>query len=206
MKLNKKFTLFALAILPIPFTSQAPLAKWSDVRQEDGCEEASAVMAMAWTNGEKAISKITAEKEIVAISDFELKKYGQFHDVALKDLRQWVFLDYFKYNAKKVRVVENIKLADIKKELSAGHLVLVPTNGQALKNPYYKSPGPERHMLVIKGYDAAKKEFIVNDSGTKRGESYRYGENILFSAIRAYPTGDHLPIVGTKKVMLAVER
>ncbi len=206
INLNKQIFVFALAILPVPFTSQAPLAQWSDSRQQDGCEEAGAVMAMSWVGGQKTISKEEAKKAIVTISDFELKKYGEYRDVALSDLRKWVFVDYFKHDEKKVWVVENISLADIKKELTKGNLVLVPTDGRLLKNPYFTAPGPERHLLVIKGYDKTKKEFITNDPGTKRGENYRYKEAVLFKAIRAYPTGYHLPIKKIEKKMLVVEK
>lgn len=204
--INKKSWLLAIAILPLPFTTQAPFAQWSDSRQQDGCEEAGAIMAMAWIDGQKTISKDEAKKKIIAISDFELKNYGEYRDVSLVDLRKWVFIDYFKYDAKKVRVVENVSLLDIKKELAKGNLVLVPTNGRALKNPHFKAPGPERHLLVLKGYDKIKKEFITNDPGTRWGENYRYKETILFKAIQAYPTGYHLPIKEIKKVMLVMEK
>ncbi|MDD3301790.1 MAG: C39 family peptidase [Patescibacteria group bacterium] len=203
---NKQIMVFALAILPVPFTSQAPFAQWSDSRQQDGCEEAGAIMAMAWTEGKKTLSKEEAKKAIIAISDFELKNYGEYRDVSLEDLRQWVFIDYFKYDEKKVRVVKNITLADLKKELAKGNLVLVPADGRALKNPYFTAPGPERHVLLIKGYDQKKKQFITNDAGTRRGENYRYSENVLFKAIRAYPTGYHLPIKKIEKKMLVIEK
>ena len=203
---NKQILVFALAILPVPFTSQAPFAQWSDSRQQDGCEEAGAVMAMAWVKDQKTLSKAEAKKAIINISDFELKKYGEYRDVSLEDLRKWVFIDYFKYDAKKVRVVEKITLADIKKELAKGNLVLVPADGRALKNPYFTAPGPERHILLIKGYDQKKKQFITNDAGTRRGENYRYSETVLFKAIRAYPTGYHLPIKKVEKKMLVVEK
>lgn len=203
---NKQILVFALAILPVPFTSQAPFAQWSDSRQQDGCEEAGAVMAMAWVKDQKTLSKAEAKKAIINISDFELKKYGEYRDVSLEDLRKWVFIDYFKYDAKKVRVVEKITLADIKKELAKGNLVLVPADGRALKNPYFTAPGPERHVLLIKGYDQKKKQFITNDAGTRRGENYRYSETVLFKAIRAYPTGYHLPIKKVEKKMLVVEK
>ncbi|MFZ4648873.1 MAG: C39 family peptidase [Patescibacteria group bacterium] len=204
--LNKQILAFALAILPVPFTTQAPLAQWSDSRQQDGCEEAGAVMAMSWAQGEKTISKEAAKKAIIAISDFELKKYAEYRDVALDDVRKWIFIDYFKYDAKKVRVVENIKLENIKSELVKGNLVLVPTDGRLLKNPYFTAPGPLTHLLVIKGYDKVKKEFITNDPGTRRGENYRYKESVLFKAISAYPTGHHLPIKKIEKKMLVVEK
>ena len=85
-------------------------------------------------------------------------------------------------------------------------MVLVPTNGQALGNPYYRPPGPERHYLVIKGYDSRTEEFITNDPGTKRGQDYRYKQDVLFKAIRDYSSGYHEPIKDIRKVMIVVEK
>src|SRR5437016_6068593 len=42
--------------LPVPFTVQAPFADWQDPRQEDACEEASALMAVYWAQ-EKTLTK-----------------------------------------------------------------------------------------------------------------------------------------------------
>ncbi len=61
-------------------------------------------------------------------------------------------------------------------------------------------------MLVIRGYDQANKEFITNDSGTRRGELYRYNEEVLYQAIRDYLTGYHKPIDKVEKVMMVVEK
>ena len=58
--------------------------------------------------------------------------------------------------------------------------VIISEYGRALGNPYYKSPGPIHHMLVIKGY--GKDSFITNDSGTKRGLNYPYSFNVLYNA------------------------
>ena len=52
----------------VPFTSQAPTGQWSDERQQDGCEEASALMAMYWVQG-KSLSSQEALTKILAISD-----------------------------------------------------------------------------------------------------------------------------------------
>jgi hypothetical protein len=188
----------------VPFISQAPLAQWSDSRQQDGCEEASAIMAMAWVKGDKTINKTTARNAIVKISDFEKKNYGEYRDVNVSDVVDWIFKDWFKYD--KVRVLKDATLEQIKKELVKGNLILAPTNGQALKNPNFKAPGPERHMIVIKSYDAKTKKFITNDPGTRNGENYKYSEVVLFKAIRAYPTGYHKKIVGTEKSVIIVEK
>lgn len=61
-------------------------------------------------------------------------------------------------------------------------------------------------MVLIKGYDPATKQFITNDAGTQNGENYRYNETVFFNAIRDYPTGHHVPIVGVEKTMLVVRK
>ena len=150
-------------LLNVPFTPQAPFGDWGDSRQQDGCEEASALMAMRWVQN-KAVTLAEAEKEIIAISDYEFQKYGNFHDTSVKDTIDRIFRGYFNYN--NVTAKYDIDAEDIKNELSQGNLVIVPANGQKLKNPYYTPPGPLHHMLVIRGYDNKTGEFFTNDPGT----------------------------------------
>src|SRR3989344_7509187 len=71
-------------LLNVPFTPQAPFGDWGDSRQQDGCEEASALMAMRWVQG-RGLSKDEALKEILAISDYETATYGHFHDTSAQD-------------------------------------------------------------------------------------------------------------------------
>lgn len=191
----------SLILLDAPFTSQAPFGEWSDQRQQDGCEETSALMAVAWARGEK-LSKKKAKKEILAIAEYEKNKYGSFADTNAEDTVIRIIKGYFGYG--KSKVLENISVDQIKAELYKGNLVLVPCNGRRLGNPNYTAPGPERHMLVIRGYDLVKKEFITNDGGTRKGENYRYKDDILFKAIVDYPTGDHEPIEKESKTMIIV--
>lgn len=190
-------------LLNVPFTPQAPFGKWSDQRQQDGCEEASSFMALKWVQGKK-LTKAEAEKTIIGISDFLLKKYGEYRDIGTADIIKWIFNDYFKYN--KVFLVKDVKVKDIITQLKKGNLVLTPMDGQALHNPNFKRPGPPRHMIVIRGYDPLKDEFITNDPGTRNGELYRYKAKVLFSAIRDYPTGYHEKIGVVRKTMVVVEK
>ncbi len=44
----------------VPFTVQAPLGDWTDARQQDGCEEASVLMAMAWVRDEEFVNEVDA--------------------------------------------------------------------------------------------------------------------------------------------------
>ena len=190
-------------LLDVPFTSQAPFGEWDDPRQQDGCEEASVLMAIAWAR-EEELNKENAKKEILAIAEYEKNKYGSFVDTDVHDTVDRIILGYFGYE--KSKAIENITLDNIKAELYKGNLVLVPCNGRKLGNPNYTPPGPERHMLVIRGYDPIKKEFITNDAGTRKGEGYRYQDDVLYKAIVNYPTGEHIPIKEEKKAMIVVWR
>ena len=64
----------------IPFTPQAPLAQWDDPRQEDGCEEASVLMAVYWLRGQ-GLTPLTARREIIAAAEYQKKEYGTFKDI-----------------------------------------------------------------------------------------------------------------------------
>lgn len=171
--------------LDVPFTSQAPTGNWKEEIFQDGCEEASALMAMSWVGKIKLGAPITVEQQIRKITTFEKQQFGNVIDISSEDTAK-MMREYFEYP--NVEVKSQITLVDVKKELAKGNLVLVPAFGQALKNPNYSAPGPITHMLVIKGYDEAKQIFITNDSGTKRGRDYVYDQQILFDAIWTYPT------------------
>lgn len=186
-----------------PFTAQAPKGGWDDERQQDGCEEASALMAVYWAQGKKLNSSI-ALSHILGASDYEQNTHGEFRDISVQDTVQWIFKEYFKYD--KVRIMKSVTIESLAAELSKGNVIVAPLNGQKLGNPYFSPPGPERHMLLIRGYDPKKKQFITNDPGTKRGESYRYNEKILFDAILSYPTGHHEPIGKVLKEVIIVSK
>lgn len=193
--------------ISVPFTPQAPLANWKDGRQEDGCEEAVSLMAMAWVKGEKQAEKTSPavwEKAIIGLSDFEREKYGEYRDVSLGDMIKWIFKDYFEYEKASIKLVASS--TDILNELEKGNIVLAPMNGQKLKNPYFTAPGPLTHMILIKGYDYKTKEFIVNDPGTRRGENYRYLENVILEALNVYPTGSHEAIAELKKAVIIIKK
>ncbi|MFZ2310895.1 MAG: C39 family peptidase [Patescibacteria group bacterium] len=174
----------------VPFTSQAPYGKWSDLRQEDGCEEASSLMAVKWARNEKLTSE-EALKEILGSSDYTLKKYQEYRDLSITDTLNWVIKDYFNYN--NAAISKDITLDKIITELTKGNVIIAPINGQIVGNPYFVAPGPINHMLVIRGYDPEKKVFITNDPGTRHGNLYEYDAQVLYKAIRNYPTGAHEP-------------
>lgn len=191
----------------VPFTTQSPFAEWSDMRQQDGCEEASALMAVSWAKGITSIKQDQAKNDIIEASDFELQKYGNYRDTSVEDTAKRIIKGYFNYS--NVTVKNNISADDIIKELAAGNLVIIPSNGRLLGNPYFTGAGPERHMLVITGYDYKKKQFITNDPGTRYGKDYRYGKDVLFNSIRDYPSDNgntQEPITGNEKNIIIISK
>ncbi|MEI6528948.1 MAG: C39 family peptidase [Candidatus Falkowbacteria bacterium] len=188
-------------IANVPFTAQAPYGDWADQRQENGCEEASSLMAVKWAKGE-SLTKDEALKQILGASDYIQKKYGESRDVSAKNTVDWILKDYFNYD--KVSLVKGITTNDIISELEKGNLVITPMDGVLLNNPNFKAPGPPRHMIVIRGYNPITKEFTTNDPGTRNGELYRYSASVLYGAIRDYPTGYHETITQIEKNMIVV--
>lgn len=186
-----------------PFTPQAPLAEWSDEVFQDGCEEAVSLMAVMWAKG-GSLTKEQAKTEIISASNYEKEKFGEYRDTSAKDTLERIIKGYFEYTDAEYK--ENITTEDIIAELKKGHLVITPMDGQKIGNPYYTPPGPERHMLLIIGYDAEKQEFITNDPGTKRGAGYRYSKDVLFDAIRDYATGYHEPFPDPVKSMIVIKK
>ena len=185
----------------VPFTSQAPFGTWSDLRQEDGCEEASSFMAVQWARG-KTFTGQEALDNILGSSDYTLQKYGEYRDISATDTLNWIIKDYFKYPNAALKT--NATKQDIINELKKGNVIIAPMNGQALHNPNFVQPGPKHHMLLIKGYDPVKDIFITNDPGTRKGNSYIYPTDLLYNAIRDYQTGIHQPDSSTEKTIIVV--
>jgi hypothetical protein len=192
-----------IILLDVPFLAQAPLGQWENPTYQDACEEASLLTAILWVRGVKSISREEVTEELKKFADFEIEKYNNFYDHSTADTAQ-IMKDYFDYYNIEVR--EDISTEDIITELKIGNLVIVPINGQILKNPFYTPPGPDRHMLPIIGYDFETEEFITNDVGTRHGEKFRYKKDILGASIRDYSTGHKEPILEIKKTMIIVKK
>lgn len=193
-------------LIEVPYTVQAPSGQWRDERFQDACEEVNALMAMEWVKGNTAqtLGKSSVEKEVAAIEDYEQKNFKSVVDTSATDTAERIIKGYFSYKNVEVKPVNSPE--DIVRELVMGKIVITPMNGQVINNPHYKQPGPARHMILVKGYDAGKKEFITNDSGVGDGNGYIYPEKVFFNGIRDYPSGDHVPIVGVVKKMIVVSR
>lgn len=182
------------------FTSQAPTGEWGRTEFQDGCEEASALMVYAWRSG-KMYTKEEVKQELIDMARYQEKQIGQGVDTDVADTAEVLIDGYF--SIADYRIAYDFSIDELKEALAEG-LVIVPTNGRALKNLNFTPPGPLQHMLVVTGYDEMTKEFITNDPGTRLGKGYRYPEQVLYGAIREYPTGKHLPIATERKAMIVI--
>lgn len=179
----------AQVLIPgVPFSSQAPFGEWSDPRQQDGCEEASVMMAAKWVKGEGIASKTAAKNEILALSHKAEEMFGVYQDSSSKDTLK-LMQEFYGYKGGKV--INDVQTQDIQEALADGMIVIVPADGRKLNNPNFSGGGPDRHALVIIGYDDKAGVFITQDPGTRQGAMYKYSYQILMGALRDYPTGDH---------------
>lgn len=186
----------------VPFVVQAPHAQWDDERYQDACEEASLLMAHAWIENDGYISKNDAEEELEKMFAQEQILFGGATDTSVADTAQF-FTEYYGHD---VYVHENITMEAMYQNLSDGAIIIAPTDGTKLGNPNFTNGGPERHMLVIIGYDQKNKEFITNDPGTRVGRGYKYKDATLYNAIRDYKTGHKEPIESTSKNVIIIKK
>lgn len=182
--------------LAIPFTSQAPHAVWDYVHEET-CEEASALMVDAYFDGRALGGPNQVEEELQKLVSWQKVRFGYFEDTTAQEVGT-LLKEYYGY--KRVEVVYDISIDDIKNRLREGLPVIVPAHGRILGNPFYTPPGPDYHMLVVRGVTKEGK-FVTNDPGTRRGEAYVYHPQVLWQAIHDWNGGD---VEGGRKVMIVV--
>ncbi|PID51994.1 MAG: hypothetical protein CR972_04335 [Candidatus Moraniibacteriota bacterium] len=186
----------------VPFVVQAPHAQWDEIDYQDACEEASMIMADGWVKNDRHISKNDAEKVMEEMFDQEEKIFNGAIDTSVTDTAKF-FTEYYGHSAE---VRKDVTMEDLYRILSDGYIIIVPTNGKMLGNPHFTNGGPERHMLVIIGYNKNNREFITNDPGTRVGRGYKYKDTTLYNAIRDYETGKKKEIIGTSKNIIIVKK
>ncbi len=173
--------------LDVDFAPQAPYGNW-DVFHDEACEEASIVVASKYFLNQP-LNEAIMDQELYKLDAWE-KDHGYKIDLSAQEAAD-VIKAYFNLPAK---VVDDVNVDRIKYELSLGNLVIVPAAGRELNNPYFRTPGPIYHMLVIKGYNSS--EFITNEVGTKRGDGFRYKYQVLIDAVHDWdPSWSHDDVI-----------
>lgn len=180
--------------LKVPFTSQAPFSDWS-MPFKEACEEASLLMVDYFYRG-KTFTQQIAKDEILKMVAWLDEHYDGRVDLTAAETAA-VAKDYLGY--KKVEVINNPTVEQIKEHLNQQHPVIVPAAGRDLGNPNFTAPGPIYHMLVIKGYTATK--FITNDPGTRNGADYVYTYQTLMDSIHDWNYGAEIR-QGAKRIIV----
>lgn len=182
--------------LNIPFGSQAPFANWSLPYQE-ACEEATVIMVHHYFTGEPLNAK-TMDAEILKLVEWQEKTFGYYKDTTAEEMAR-MLREYFGHAGVEVRY--EFTLEDIKKEVAAGHPVILPAAGRLLPNPNFRQPGPVYHALVAKGF-LENGKIITNDPGTRRGADFIYDPDALMNAIHDWNSED---ILKGRKAIVVVE-
>ncbi len=188
--------------LKTPFVLQAPNAEWDNPLFENACEEASLLIVASLFHGVTAVSEKEARQELLRLAEYQKKTLGHSVDTSLADTQK-LLTDYFEVKESSILVATAEK--DLVTWINEGNILIIPADGQKLRNPFFTPPGPINHMLVVFDYDSKTQEFITQDPGTKRGAHYRYQGSVLWQAIRDYPTGaTHLPNIRKDKRVLVI--
>lgn len=172
--------------LLVPFTSQTPLGVW-DADHEEFCEEAAALMAASYLIGDSSITDpATADARLYDLKAWEVSTLGHFEDTTAAETARMLTE---KLKASPVKLVTNPTAAALRQFLASGRLVIVPSAGRMLGNPYFTAPGPVYHMILLKGY-TNDGNFISNDPGTRHGANYLYSETTVMQAMHDWNDGD----------------
>ncbi|OGD67861.1 hypothetical protein A3F08_01560 [Candidatus Berkelbacteria bacterium RIFCSPHIGHO2_12_FULL_36_9] len=199
--------------LKISFISQAPLFNWDDLHN-DACEEAAILNVISYLNNQTLSAK-DADQELINMVRWQEENFGGHYDLPMEKVKEFIDGYYSNEGGLASFIKYDISIDSIKYELVAGNPVIVPAAGRSLGNPNFRQPGPVYHMLVIRGYDDRKGEFITNDVGTRKGEGYRYKYQKLYEAIHDMPkwqqnksTLDANPemIFEGKKAMIVIDK
>jgi len=169
--------------LAVPFTSQAPFANW-DLPYQEACEEASILMVNWYYLGVEQVSAEEADRAILDLVAFE-EAHGFPMDLTAEELAELIG-EYFGFS--RVDILEDPTVELLQSHLAQGQPVIVPAAGRLLENPYFRSPGPIYHMLVLRGY--TEDQFVTNDPGTRHGEAYLYSFDVVMSAMHDWNGGD----------------
>jgi len=193
---DTSYTIHDSINLAVPFTPQAPTKNWG-LPFAEFCEEASALMVASYINGWPIPTPEFAEQKMLEIKEFEEARFGYYKDTTIEETA--TILREF-YKIEKVKVVYDPTVEGIKKALLEKKVIIIPAAGRELGNPYFQSPGPLYHMLVIKGY-TKEGNFITNDPGTRNGADFIYSPNVIMNAIHDWNGGD---VDNGRKVIIVI--
>ena len=184
-------------VLPVPFQPQAPFGDWREPWGE-ACEEAALALANRFAHHLETLTQAEMRDEILRLVEYQNEHYGDYKD---SDAARTAGIGRAVYGIE-MEVNEVRDAGEVKEILKKENLVIAPMAGRLLKNPYFRQPGPWYHMIVVRGFDDEKQEFITNDVGTRRGEGFRYSYPVFWNALHDFPGEKEMISQGEKKIII----
>lgn len=184
-------------LLDVPFTSQAPLKNWGEPFDE-ACEETAILMVHAFNRGHRG-AFFEPKKTQKAIRDMVAKEKKLFGFYIHTDMKKTGELAEKYFGDETAEVVEDPTIDWMKQTLMNGNPIIVPAQGQLLRNPHFKSPGPPYHVFVVIGY-TKDNHFIVNEPGTRHGSKFLYSFETVMTAMHDWNAKDIMK--GKKNVLI----
>jgi len=167
----------AAAILPVPYSVQAPGNNWKVF--ENACEEDALLMYHQFLAGDPRTYLPVAEVDpaLRAMEQWQVNNWDAEKDLTIDRTGQ-LAQAYYGYHYEVVPANRESIFA----EIASGHPVIVPVMTHALQNPNY-GPTTVYHEVLIKGYNA--EGVVTNDGGIKEGRNWFYAWSVLWGAIDA---------------------
>ncbi len=179
-----KKTLPPSVTLGVPFYMQAPDNKrvlpWTEA-----CSEANLVLAAYYMQNKK-LTKDQFKQDVLTIVKVQKKFFDTYIEIPIAELQKTY--DRFYPKAGKTKIIENPTIDQIKEELAQWNVIISPSAGKKLNNPYYLENAPRFHTLLIRWYD--DKYFYANDVGISRGENFPYLQEVIMEANHDLVEGD----------------
>jgi len=170
--------------LDIPYINEAPDDNWTGP-WKNACEEASLAMVEKYYTGVKQVTIKEAKIFMMVMFSKQNKIWGSNADADAYRMAKLIN-DYTSYNAV---IKDNPTTEQIVKELQQKRPVITLHYGKTLqnKNIPFLATGSYYHTMVVIGYDDAKKEFIVNDTGDRKtGKNHRYAYDLFIDSLHDF--------------------
>ena len=181
-----------------PYYTQAPdgdrKLPWSML-----CSEANLVLAAYAVKG-KTLSKEQFKKEMLAMIPLQEKAFGTYFSIPMHDLKS--VYDTIYPDIGKTWILDNPSIDDIKSQLAQGHLVIAPTAGKLLGNPFFINGWPTFHTILIIWYDDTY--FYTNEVGMSNGENYRYTHDTVMYAMHDFVRNGN--VTQWAKLVMVIEK
>jgi hypothetical protein len=180
----KKGAALSFVDLDVPYTNEAPDDNWTGP-WKNACEESTLAMVEKYYLGQTTMTKTEAKGFMQMLFDKQDNLYGSNAD-SDAERNKYLIDNFSSYGAV---VKNNPSIQDIKSEINGRRPVITFHHGFSLKNKNipFRATGSSFHVLVIVGYDDAKKQFIVNDPGDrKEGKDHRYDYDLFMASLHDF--------------------